>query len=132
MQFGKIFDSLLERINYKKRKTPDTESTPLIREDLDFKYSGNTKKPLEWGDSGYGLNTISNGNKLTKEQIYIEAVALLKFCFPLLVTFLLGHGMRLVDVWFLGKIGSEGIFFFEKAKKKKRQMDRQSYTKNKK
>lgn len=37
-----------------------------------------------------------------------ELKAIYKFAWPLMVTFLLGMGMKLVDVWFYGKLGSQG------------------------
>ncbi|SAM02654.1 hypothetical protein [Absidia glauca] len=36
-----------------------------------------------------------------------ELKAIYKFAWPLMVTFLLGMGMKLVDVWFYGKLGSQ-------------------------
>jgi hypothetical protein len=41
-------------------------------------------------------------------EIKQELMAILKFGIPLIVTFLLGFGNRVVDVWFLGQVGSEG------------------------
>jgi MATE family multidrug resistance protein len=38
----------------------------------------------------------------------LELEALLGFTFPLLITFLMAYGIRIMDVWFLGKLGSEG------------------------
>jgi MATE family multidrug resistance protein len=41
-----------------------------------------------------------------------ELKAIYKFAWPLMATFLLGMGMKLVDVWFYGKLGSQGKVLF--------------------
>ncbi|KAI8098278.1 mate-domain-containing protein [Gilbertella persicaria] len=38
-----------------------------------------------------------------------ELTGIIRFCIPLIITFLLGVGNRVVDVWFLGKIGAEAM-----------------------
>lgn len=45
----------------------------------------------------------------TKNQVQNELIAILRFAIPLVITFLLGVGTKVVDVWFLGKVGPEGI-----------------------
>ena len=43
-----------------------------------------------------------------QRELRDELVAIIKYCIPLMITFLLSAGNRLVDVWFLGKVGPEG------------------------
>ncbi|KAL7317042.1 hypothetical protein PS15m_003446 [Mucor circinelloides] len=42
-------------------------------------------------------------------EIQQESQAILRFALPLIVTFLLGVGNKVVDVWFLSKVGSEAM-----------------------
>ncbi|KAF1803493.1 mate-domain-containing protein [Mucor lusitanicus] len=42
-------------------------------------------------------------------EIQQEIQAISRFALPLIVTFLLGVGNKVVDVWFLGKVGSEAM-----------------------
>lgn len=37
-----------------------------------------------------------------------ETISILALSWPLLITFVVGYGMKLVDVWFLGRIDTEG------------------------
>ncbi|KAI9257072.1 mate-domain-containing protein [Helicostylum pulchrum] len=61
--------------------------------------------------SGQNLFVQDDINKSTflNNQVRDELVAILKFAIPLIVTFLLGVGNRVIDVWFLGKVGSEAM-----------------------
>lgn len=36
-----------------------------------------------------------------------EILAIFRYCLPLVITFLLGYGKSVVDVWFLGRTNSE-------------------------
>ncbi|KAL0578218.1 hypothetical protein ABG067_008746, partial [Albugo candida] len=52
----------------------------------------------------------SSGNffsSLKENEVRDELTAILRFSIPLIITFLLSVGNRLVDVWFLGKVGPE-------------------------
>ncbi|CAO3643081.1 unnamed protein product [Mucor fragilis] len=42
-------------------------------------------------------------------EIQQELQAIFRFALPLIVTFLLGVGNKVIDVWFLGKVGSEAM-----------------------
>lgn len=42
-------------------------------------------------------------------EIQQELQAILRFALPLIITFLLGVGNKVVDVWFLSKVGSEAM-----------------------
>lgn len=37
-----------------------------------------------------------------------ETISILALAWPLLITFVVGYGMKLVDVWFLGRLDTEG------------------------
>ncbi|KAI9275813.1 mate-domain-containing protein [Phascolomyces articulosus] len=59
-------------------------------------------------NSGVDLTVLA-----TKQQNHLlqdikeEARSILNYTWPLLITFVVGKGMGVVDVWFLGKLGSE-------------------------
>lgn len=36
-----------------------------------------------------------------------ETISILSLAWPLLITFVVGYGMKLVDVWFLGRLDTE-------------------------
>lgn len=61
--------------------------------------------------SFYYPNTIDSPLVSTRKYgvIQQELQAILRFGIPLIVTFLLGVGNKVIDVWFLGKIGSEAM-----------------------
>ncbi|KAI9490877.1 mate-domain-containing protein [Zychaea mexicana] len=42
-----------------------------------------------------------------QQDLKEEALSILNYTWPLLITFVIGKGMGLVDVWFLGRLGSE-------------------------
>ncbi|KAG0168012.1 hypothetical protein DFQ28_005917 [Apophysomyces sp. BC1034] len=61
---------------------------------------GDRKSKSKW--------SLNDDNRDTFYQDAIEEIrAILGFLWPLLVTYLLGKGMRLVDIRFLGKQGSQ-------------------------
>ena len=39
-----------------------------------------------------------------------EIKSILDYTWPLLITFVVGKGMGVMDVWFLGQLGAEGIY----------------------
>ena len=42
-----------------------------------------------------------------------EIKSILNYTWPLLITFVVGKAMGVVDVWFLGQLGSEGIYHID-------------------
>lgn len=57
---------------------------------------------------------------LKENDIKHEFIAILRFSIPLMLTFILSIGNRVVDVWFLGKLGPEGIYLKKKKLEKKK------------
>ena len=55
-------------------------------------------------------DTISHSQVESPFNVLSELGAVLKYSIPLVITFLMGVGNRVWDVWFLGNIGSKGIF----------------------
>lgn len=96
--------------NKRQGKDNDEESTNfLLPEETFVKHHGSICyyypddiTPLEDDQK------ISMHYFLKHHEVRDELAAILRFAVPLIVTFLLGVGNRVVDVWFLGKVGSEG------------------------
>lgn len=53
---------------------------------------------------------VYDNSRYSSHEVRQELHAILKFAIPLIVTFILGVGNRVVDVWFLGQVGSEGKY----------------------
>ncbi|KAI9491250.1 mate-domain-containing protein [Zychaea mexicana] len=95
----------------------DNERTTLLSSQK--KYDG---KPLlkgscgaattSWSDSAVDLTQFvkRDENCWLLQDVKDETKAILNYTWPLLVTFVIGKGMGLVDVWFLGRLGSEGYY----------------------
>jgi hypothetical protein len=54
-------------------------------------------------------NTIDQKNLWINHKVQQELLALSKFAIPLVITFMVAVGMRVVDVWFLGKLGPQAM-----------------------
>ncbi|KAG2209364.1 hypothetical protein INT46_002607 [Mucor plumbeus] len=86
-----------------KHKNHGAIASPTIINEISFHYPNTIDSPL-----------VST----RKKNLYYywkyggiqqELQAILRFGIPLIVTFLLGVGNKVIDVWFLGKIGSEAM-----------------------
>lgn len=86
----------------KRQKRTDEEETRYLleAEETLIKHHGSSQDLFIPDDT--------NKNSFLNNQVREELVAILKFAIPLIITFLLGVGNRVIDVWFLGKVGSEG------------------------
>lgn len=116
-------------IFWKKYQTPsfyDEESAALlISNEVDealikHKNHGAIAPPPVINEiSFYYPNTIDSPPVSTRKKnlyyywkygdIQQELQAIIRFGIPLIVTFLLGVGNKVIDVWFIGKIGSEAM-----------------------
>ncbi|KAI9275705.1 mate-domain-containing protein [Phascolomyces articulosus] len=65
------------------------------------------KNHPSWHDSGFHIDTLANKQSPWFQDIKQETIFILNYTWPLLITFVVGKGMGLVDVWFLGRLGSE-------------------------
>lgn len=92
---------------WKNKIQEDEESTALlIPEETFVKHHGSI---TNYDDIFFQDDQKINMSSFLKHhQVRDELTAILKFAIPLVITFLLGMGNRVVDTWFLGKIGSEG------------------------
>jgi hypothetical protein len=87
--------------NKKQKRTDEEETRYLLdAEETLIKHHG----------SSPDLFVQNNTSKdfYLNNQVREELIAILKFAIPLIITFLLGIGNKVIDVWFLGKIGPEG------------------------
>ncbi|PHZ07404.1 MATE efflux family protein [Rhizopus microsporus ATCC 52813] len=89
---------------YSKLMSKDRESEPLC-------YENDMKKMPCRKDSGYDSisSPIEMPYPLTSLDVLQEAKAVLRYSIPLAITFFLGYSTRATDVWFLGKLGPQGI-----------------------
>lgn len=94
----------------------DSPSSDIIIEETLVKHHGSIpKQPIITNDFNYP-NTIDTtiikkdfGYYWQHGFVQQEILAIIKFGVPLIITFLLGYGNRVVDIWFLGKTGSESM-----------------------
>jgi hypothetical protein len=89
----------------------DEESTALLSESKETKrrnLGSITPTPII-NETCFIYPNTSNQNFWVDDQIYQELLALFKFAIPLVITFLVAIGMRVIDVWFLGKLGSQAM-----------------------
>lgn len=62
---------------------------------------------LKWRDSGTGFEP--DGQQVTSfHEAWTETKQVLEFTWPLVIAYLAGTGTRLIDVWFLGRLGAQG------------------------
>ena len=60
-------------------------------------------------DSGVDLTLLAKQDYWLRDAKQ-EIKSILNYTWPLLITFVVGKGMGVMDVWFLGQLGSEGIY----------------------
>ncbi|GAA5809471.1 hypothetical protein MFLAVUS_002879 [Mucor flavus] len=86
----------------RQKRTDEEETRYLLEaEETLIKHHGSSQNLFIPDDT--------NKNSFLNNQVREELVAILKFAIPLIITFLLGVGNRVIDVWFLGKVGSEAM-----------------------
>lgn len=94
---------------YTKLMAKDEEANGLLSEFSEYKdqkeFSGRT-------DGGYDsiASPTSETTAINDDSIWDELVSILHYSIPLIITFLVGLGNRVWDVWFLGKAGSRGFY----------------------
>ncbi|EIE82573.1 hypothetical protein RO3G_07278 [Rhizopus delemar RA 99-880] len=93
---------------YTKLMAKDEEANGLLSEFSEYKdqkeFSGRT-------DGGYDsiASPTSETTAINDDSIWDELVSILHYSIPLIITFLVGLGNRVWDVWFLGKAGSRDM-----------------------
>lgn len=107
------------------RQAEDLESASLLNspssettiEETIVKHNNHGSIPAVTTNEFLYPNTIQDTTVIRKDFSWYwqhgfvqqEILAIIKFGVPLIITFLLGYGNRVVDIWFLGKTGSESM-----------------------
>jgi hypothetical protein len=94
---------------YTKLMAKDEEASGLLSEFSEYKdqkeFSGRTD-----GDYYSIASPTREATMINDYSIWDELVSILHYSIPLIITFLVGFGNRVWDVWFLGKTGSRGFY----------------------
>ena len=105
---------LHDSLAMQQRINDDDEFTHLLSKNNKYNNKtlssggGGTPPTPARDDSAVDLSELTKQSNPHFEDIKQEAVAIINYTWPLLITFVVGKGMGLVDVWFLGRLGSEG------------------------
>ncbi|KAG2223480.1 hypothetical protein INT45_001228 [Circinella minor] len=100
-------------LTMQQRVNDDDEFTHLLSKNNKYNNKtlssggGGTPPTPARDDSAVDLNELTKQPNPYFEDIKQEAVAIINYTWPLLITFVVGKGMGLVDIWFLGRLGSE-------------------------
>ncbi|KAG0758471.1 hypothetical protein G6F62_007669 [Rhizopus arrhizus] len=93
---------------YTKLMAKDEEASGLLSEFSEYKdqkeFSGRTE-----GDYYSIASPTREATMINDHSIWDELVSILHYSIPLIITFLVGFGNRVWDVWFLGKTGSRDM-----------------------
>lgn len=93
--------------NIQQEPSRDIESARLLQ----------TEDVIKYSHASIPVDTLNTNNEITTPKTIVyywreglaqkEIVAIIRYCIPLVITFLLGYGKSVVDVWFLGRTNSE-------------------------
>lgn len=111
--FSYSFFSTMTGTAYAPKTRPPNEFTALL---------SNPSRNIKSSDeANYEQVNIDGKSETFWMKIMVsEAKMVVDYAWPLLITYLVGLGMKLVDVWFLGRLGSQGTYIRWTAREKKK------------